>query len=218
MKASRFVVPMLVFLIAGVARADSIPILTVTQADAGAGPNNGGGDNAGLVLSGPGFLLSAFGGTGSYGFIGDTFSQGDSVGGFGIDWSGFYLTIGKTIYDPDTIDLSLVLASPLSALSVPGGCVPAELINGNNSGVPIHLSASAGDNFVEFNLVIPRGTLCVNFDQVADSPSLYEFSSATFSATSTVPEPSTLALMATGLGVYFGLARRKRRCGCSSTC
>jgi hypothetical protein len=205
MKSLQFAVPLLMLFMAAVASADSIPILRVTSADAGAGPNDSSGDNAELDLSGPGFKLSAFGGTASYGFVGDTFSLGESVGGFSMSWFDFRLTIGNTTYDPITVDLSAVSVDPIAALvSVPGGCVPATL-NNDAGNFPIQLIA----NGAPFNLVIPRGTLCLTFDPVSDNPSLYQFSGANFFATSPVPEPGTLGLTISGLGVLFGVARKR---------
>jgi hypothetical protein len=212
MKCFRFAIPMLILLVAGVAKADSIPTFTITTAFAGAGPNEGIGDNAGLELLGPGgFDLQAFGGTSSYGFFTDTFSAGDSVGGFGMSWTDFSLTIGKTTYDHILIDLSSVFVEPHGDLTVPGGCAPATLTS--TFGGPIQVSAGGGDNFITFNLLTPPGTLCVSFDPVEGNPSLYTFAGANFFAFSTVPEPGTLALMATGLAGVFGVVQKKRRCG-----
>ena len=212
MKRLRWTIALLFLLVAGIANADSIQTFKITQALAGAGPNDGSGDNAGLEFFGPGgFKLLAAGGTGSYGFTGDTFSAGDPVGGFVMDWFDFSLTIGKTTYDPDTVDLSLVQVDPHGALTVPGGCVPATLSNGNGNG-PIQLSAGSGDQFIKFNLITPPGTLCLSFDPVQGNPSLYQFTAANFFAVSTVPEPGIMSLMATGLAGIFGVIRKKRAC------
>ena len=210
MRRFRWAMPILFLFLAGMASADSIPTFTISNAIIDVFPNSGAGDNVGFIFTGPGgFILSGFGGSGCC-FEGDTFSAGDPIGGiFFISWSFLTLTIGKTTYDPDTVDLSPIDINPLGALSVPGGSVPATLSNSLSNG-PIHVSGGSGDEFVLFNLAFPHGTFSVDFGSVEGNPSLYQFSGAEFRAVSTVPEPGTLALMPTGLAGIVGLVRRKR--------
>src|SRR5437870_6997873 len=217
MKRVRYAIPVVILLWAGIASANSIPTFTITQAIIVVSPNQGAGNNVGFIFTGAGgFSLSGFGGTSGYGDVGDIVSAGDPIGIASISWTALALTIANTTYDPDTVDLSAIDIIPLGALSVPGGIVPATLSQ-SFSNAPIQMSAGAGEQFILFNLKIPPGTLTINYVPIAGNPSLFQFSNASFNAVSTVPEPGTLAFMATGLAGIVGAAQRRRRCSHGTT-
>jgi hypothetical protein len=69
-------------------------------------------------------------------------------------------------------------------------------------------------NFNSFNLHVASGQLVLTFDLVPAQngvPANYQFSQGYF--VSTVPEPGTLGMMATGLaGIIVGIIQRKRNC------
>src|SRR5262249_30289391 len=76
----------------------------------------------------------------------------------------------------------------------------------NNSGI-VRGQAGTGSNFVSFRLKTPPGQL--NLDFLGDRE---VFRSGFFFARTTVPEPATLGLMATGLAAIVGTLLRKRTC------
>src|SRR5205823_9253484 len=97
MKSFRLVTAAVVLLWVGTASADSISF-PITYAEIDIANNDlGQGDNVSIYFTGPGgFVLSGIGGTSGFG----------SGGAFTIAWAFLGLTIGNTVYDSETVDLS----------------------------------------------------------------------------------------------------------------
>jgi PEP-CTERM motif len=202
------------------AYADSVSTFNITQATVFVGA---GSDNVSFSLTGPGISILGFGGIQCQldWCDGQVFPPGSSApGGFGFDGQIF---LGETDVKlgghdlGDTLDLTPFLAlntsggftfpmNPTAGSSFTG-CQPAAMPSSFTG------SAGSGDDFTNFILQMPTGgKFCSTWDFVPASeefPAGYQFSQGKFLA-ATVPEPSTLGLMATGLAGIIGVVRRKR--------
>ena len=192
-------------LLAGVAHADSIPTFKITDAFLQIEP---GGENHGFVgfnFAGPGINIF---GEGFYEcnvwcnfftFVTD---------GFPIDIQNMTaesltVQIGGQTYNENEAVLGPWNVNPSTDFFVPGGSVTALLNNGLILG-----SVGTGNNVLQFYLNVPPGQLSLFFPQSDIDPSLFTFvGGGSFIATTTVPEPGTLALLATGCIVGLFLKR-----------
>jgi PEP-CTERM motif len=160
------------------------------------GPNEGAGDNVGVILSGQGVGISALGGTPTFWFdSGQQYFPGEQgLGPTTIFWDTASLNIGSTGYGFDQFDLDPTF------LDVPGITFPT---NGKNFTVTLPWAWALSGTIISncpksgcgFLLVGKPGKLNFSFF-FADG--VYYASSASFT---TVPEPGTFALMVIGIGV-----------------
>ena len=140
-----------------------------------------------------------------------------TVGQIGLD-DAFPSTVdGKTLVANSwtIIDLSLNVLGSITLPANPSGfvfstCAPASVPNLN-----FGEGQTAGGNFIQFNLNTPTtGTFCTTWDF---SNGQYTFVEGTFTAT-TVPEPSSLALLGSGLIALLGAHQKKRTAHRSKNC
>jgi len=184
--------------------ADTIPIFNITSVDIVFNP--GGGmffslDAPGVSITGDGF----FGCT-----IWCNPLSFESTG-FPIDITNLTTVDYFAQLRGKTFSALGAFSSPWSLtfgdFSVPGGQVPAVLNNGLILG-----TVSNGNRAFKFFLKLPPGTLQLQFLSDPEFPDQWTFLDGEFSASrrTTVPEPGTMALTATGLAAIVGLVRKKR--------
>jgi hypothetical protein len=159
------------------------------------GPNEGAGDNVGVLLSGKGVGIFALGGTptGWFDFPQQYFPGDQGLGPTTIFWDTASLQIGSTLYDFDQFDLAPTF------LNVPGITFPS---NGKDFTVTTpwawDLSGTINTNCpssgCNFEFVSKPGKLSFSY---AYSDGAYYARSASFTTT---PEPCTLSLIAIGIG------------------
>ena len=178
--------------------ADSIPSFQITQAQMSLFPDDGSGNNASFVFTGPGVTISGQGSMYcadwcSGGFIFDTVGYTSTI-----YVSRFYTAIvgGKT-YDASTLALNNVFND--------AG------LNASGSG-----SVGAGESLLQFNLVLPtNGRWNLNFAESIDEfgRPVYSFTQGSFTATAPLltPEPATLGMMLTGIVGIAGVLKRKAK-------
>jgi len=200
------------------AYADSAVNFNITQLTVLVGPNDGSGDNVFVALTGPGTNITVTGGIPCFDWCSfNTFAPGDTPPvGIGQIFLGVFntVTVGGKTYDFDTASLGGLFVNVLGGFtfpSNPGGstftaCLPAS----NPSSITG--SAGSGGDFIQFNLWLPAGQQFCTTWAFDASAGLYQFTSGKFVAT-TVPEPGTVGLMATGLAGIIGAIRRKRNRG-----
>ena len=173
-------------------------------------PNSGGGDNVAGQIWGPGISLGAIGGTVEQWFDNTTgYPAGSQAGGINatIDWDLYGLTIGSQAYDTDELLLTPTL------LDVGSFTFPT---NGKNFTVTLptlmDFSGTITTNCPPctsqiFDLASKPGRLTLSFFYLPESR-VYFPESGFFS---TVPEPSTLGLIVTGMcAVVWRKYRQKR--------
>ncbi len=198
-----FSVVVLAFVVlAPCARADSILNINITYVTAFMGPNNGSGDNISFTLIGPGTNITGIGGMFCIAWCSGPIPDLNSVGTSQVFISNFLsATVGGVTYDPNN-DISLQCC----LFSSSGG------LNGSVSGF-----VGEGQTFKLLNLTLPGGggwnLNFAFFPASGGSPAYYQFVNGSFTAgtpPAPVPEPNTLAYVATGLAGVVGLVRRRR--------
>jgi len=189
--------------------ADTIPIFNITSVVIGFNPD--GGDIGGMFFSfsGPGISIT---GDGFFGCSVWCNSLSFESTGFPIDITNLTTVDYFGQIRGKTFSALGAFSSPWSLtfgdFSVPGGQVPAVLNNGLILG-----TVSNGNRAFKFFLKLPPGTLQLQFFSDPEFPDQWTFlGSGQFSASrrTTVPEPGTMALTATGLAAIVGLVRKKR--------
>jgi hypothetical protein len=212
MKYLRWVVAILLVLIARGAYADSIPAFVITTATIFVSP---GIDNAAFALTGPGTNISGFGGIACQDWCNfQSFPAGSiSPVGFGLEGislSGFdSAEIGGQNFDTSTAILGSITLNVSGGFTFPTNfagqtftaCVPAT-IPGSITG-----SAGFGEGFTQFSLHTPQnGTFCStwNFDAASGT---FQFAQGKFVAT-TIPEPGTFSLVILGVLALTGATQR----------
>jgi hypothetical protein len=201
--------------------ADTITILNITRADITIFPRQGGDGNVQYFFTGPGADLSGVGTTNQ------TWLSGFSLDGF---FAGLFpgSSLNASV-DPLFIDLvqgsvsiggQELLVDPVSSALFTSSIATTSFqfpTNGQST-FTVTLPAFIGpiSGFTEdksFQLELPPGSLTLNFDFVPAQdpfPAYYQFSGGEFVAPTTVPEPATIGLMATGLAGVIGVIRKKR--------
>lgn len=197
------------FVLLCVAHADSIPMLNVVQ------PNysffaNGGGDNAEYSLVGPGIHLHGVGSANC--FPSEFCNEGVPltpgtflVPNVSVDFessSGTVTIGGQTFRGPEEVGLFI---SSINAGGFRFPIVPRATFTVT---VPAAFAAVHGEvaDGTIFGVNIPPGKLVLTFTYVPAINSFY-FTNGVFT---TAPEPGTLSLMVTGLGLILAGIRRKR--------
>ena len=186
-----------------------------------------GSDNVGFNLSGPGTDIDGFGGIQCQldWCDGQAFPPGSvSPVGFGFDgqiFLGFFdaAKIGGHAFDANTLALDFLALNTSGGFTFPlNGKIGSTFTGCQPGAMPSSLTGSAGfdpGDFMQFILTMPAGgKFCSTWIFVPASdefPAGYQFSSGKFVAT-TIPEPRSLGLMATGLAGIIGAIRRKRNC------
>ena len=197
MKRFSTVVLVLLAVLAPSAYADSIPFLNVqiSYVTVSMGPNDGSGDNAFVTFIGPRTEITAFGGMNCFAWCSDVIEDLDQVVLSQLFVGPFTsVTILGKSYDPDQLLLFCCAFSEFGDL------------NGSVSG-----QVGSGDTFADLLLKFPCcGNWRLSFQAVEGG---YVFLHGEFKAGTPpppVPEPSTIAFMATGLTGIYGMIRKKR--------
>ena len=201
MKFFRIAVLAFVPLMASLASADSIQIFQITNARIDMFPGN----EAYIYFSGPGISISGGGFLNCNAWC-DEFTPvpaGFTASFSSVDITGYDITIkGVTYYNVFGEDLLPFNINLASDIVVPDCCANATL----NSGL-IFGEIDTGSGILHFGLKIPAGIVGLGF--VPSDEGGYSFIGGSFTATATVPEPSTVGFMTTGLVAVVCVARRK---------
>lgn len=205
---------LLTLLLVPFASADTIRTVNVQQTSFVFLPNDGSGDNASLQLNSPGTMIFSIAGTNCFDWCtpftleapGSQLSPGTDIFFDGL----VQATIRGKSFDLDSSGIFPASLIPQSTIFFPTNgesftvSLPASLTS------PLTMSLSDGSTAL---LYTSKGTLTLNFSFIPGSngaPSGYLFSKASFSAIGAVPEPASMTLMLTGLGV-IGVFWRKIR-------
>jgi hypothetical protein len=177
--------------------ADSIKTYWITSISMQLYPNDGSGDDLVFSFTGPHFQFGGIGGM----ECDDCFTDpiyGDPS--FGASYGSIAL-LGDFVID---------------GVTYPGDSVGFnnDLFNGAGGVNPFVNGAFAvGDTLVEFNLRLPTngswGWSYTFYPTDGDQPGYYLFDGASFSASGSAPEPSTLVFTLTGLAGIASLVKRK---------
>jgi len=177
--------------------ADSIKTYLVTNISMQMSPNIA-GDNISFTFTGPQVQINGVGGMGCF------------------DWCSDQPIFGTPEVSPSQVFISIffdpVVIGGVNYSGSDTGFDGQGLFN-DFGGVFRFVSGATGegDSLTQFNLVLPtNGKWIANFTWIppsGDIPGYYEFDNATFNAAT--PEPSTIALMTTGLAGIAGLMKRR---------
>jgi PEP-CTERM motif-containing protein len=213
MQRFQWAIVMLILVLAQCAYADSVLTFNITHASVPIFPNEA-GDNEFFTFSGPAGSMSG-GGTAVCAWCveGTPFAPGSSLNP-NIDILTFDSVQGNLRFGGQTHDV-LVLFN--SSIGTDFFTFPTNGKSTFTVSLPAFLNPVMGevDTGQFFNLQIPLGKLALTFTLVPAQngfPAFYQFSKGSFALT-TVPEPGTLGLMATGLAGIIGMIRRKRKRG-----
>lgn len=218
MKRLLWAIALVVPIFAQWAHADSITMF-VAQANIHFVANCCGGDNQHATFIGPGVNLTASGDVScswcgpATVFLVPGSSLTPNVDNRSLD---FVFVTGVLVFDgqpqvvnPNDSGLFATGITALGSFRFPTNgrnftvTVPA-MLDG-----PLGGGTGEGPTLHSFDLQIPTGKLVLNFDFVRDGTTpYYQFSHGVFT---TVPEPGTLGLMASGLAGILGIVLRKRR-------
>jgi hypothetical protein len=200
MKRLLWVVAMLFVVFAPYVYADDILNVNITYVTVSMGPNDGSGDNAFVTLIGPGTEITAVGGMGCF------------------DWC----SPGQVIKDLNSVSLSQLFVGPFLTARVLGTTydVTTEfgltccVFSGAFLNPSVMGTAGSGDTFVLLDLTLP--SCCEGWNlNFRPEDGGFTFIHGEFTAgtpPAPVPEPGTLALIATGFAGIF-LAYRFERAG-----
>lgn len=186
--------------------ADSVKNLTNVTVNLDFLPNDGTGENGGGFLDGNGLSLDVVAGT-SYSWFAGTngFAPGSRAGGgTTIYFDAVSGTIGNQSYDTLGIGAADFNAGGLTFPT--NGKDFTITVHGSLGMIVVYGCNSQGCD--QYNVTTNPGTLTVSFSY-ADG--LYYANEASFVSTTTVPEPSTFALLAIGFGALPWLKSRKLR-------
>lgn len=177
--------------------ADSIPTFQITDVEMFMGPNFGDGDNVTFMFTGPGVAISGYGGMACS------------------DWCSF------PIPDPNIAFTSQIFVSAFGTAIFGGKGYDADslfienLFDGSGG---LNATASGdvagNDTVLFFNLLLPTsGGWGLNFVPTLDDNGnpAFSFTDGSFRATAPVltPEPTTLALVLTGIVGIAGVVKTK---------
>ncbi len=188
--------------------ADSVTTLKTKNVSLTIRPNDGLGDNLGGTIWGGGVSLTVGGGTPVDWFSAtDGIAPGSSVGGSTtIFFDDVFGTIGKTTYDSSNLFINA------ANFNAGGATLPTD-----GSAFTMSVPASIGlivltgcnaQGCTTFNVITQTGVLTMSFSFF---DGLYYADSASFVSTATVPEPSTLSLLAIGLAALRWRAKAVAR-------
>jgi hypothetical protein len=218
MKRFLWVIALLLPIAAQRTYADSVTTF-FAQATISFTTNCCGGDNQDSTFTGPGVNLTAAGDVSCF-WCGDAtvflvpgsmLTPNISHGGVDFVYvTGVLVFDGKAqVVDPNDSGLFVTGITALRSFRFPTNgrtitvTIPA-MLDG-----PIRGQTGEGPTLHQFDLQIPPGKLVLTFDFIRDGSSpYYQFTNGVFT---TVPEPGTLGLMASGLAGIVGAALRKRR-------
>lgn len=217
MKRFLWLIALLLPILAQCTYADSVTTF-VAQANISFTTNCCSGDNQQSTFIGPGVNLFAFGDVSCFWCEsanpllrpGSTLTPNIPRGIDFVTFGGFLVFDGqRQVVDPTDSSLFLTGITALGSFTFPVNgrritvTIPA-MLDGSIQG-----QTGEGDTLHAFDLQIPTGKLVLTFDFVRDgSVPYYQFTNGVFT---TVPEPGTLGLMASGLAAILGTALRKRR-------
>ena len=173
--------------------ADSIPTYQITQISMQMFPNTV-GDNVTFQFSGPNVSFSGYGGMACFDFCSSPVANASGITSQVFISNFLTLTIEGKAYDGTTLAFDALFDTTGNVFASALGSV-----------------ASDTNELVQFKLILPtNGKWTLNFIPDPDNPGMWRFTTGTFSASAAaVPEPSTLALLVTGILGIAGTVRRK---------
>jgi hypothetical protein len=174
--------------------ADSIKTYWITSISMHLYPNDGSGDALVFMFTGPHIQFGGLGGMQCTDCFTDPI-YGDP---------SFTATYGSIVLLGDFV---------IDGVTYSGDSAGVNSLFNDSGGVYPFVSAFVANGDIEFNLRLPtNGNWSPSYTFYppdGNQPGYYLFDGATFSASGTVPEPSTTALTLTGLAGIAGMVKRK---------